>query len=322
MLVNNSKNNQNMTKKDTIYIQNRSLDSLNKNIDNLHTDIHLHLNKKEDRFLGATYDTVFTVLITLFVFVAGIIIDRYLKSIQEKKEEKDLRKYFFNQIKEIIELIGPSLTRAYKAYYQNEIGIDQGIPATPPKVLANNFDRLHKIESVKLYSAFSESEKKKFNKYFVNIDFIANLLKEIDSFHSLILTRSEYIRRQINISQLEFHNRTVEFVETIKVQDPNYQENDDFIFLHEKLMLFKNEVDGKRELKLFHDEILLPIIAYMKQNNLRDIEIGAYVYNSGKEIISAYHNLKFLITEVKLEYRKFYIKINESILELEKLSLP
>lgn len=306
---------------DTIQVTKKGFEELNKNLNDIHYDIHKKVNAPEDKFLGATYDTVFTVFTTLLIFIAGIAIDRVLKARQEKKELKDLRAYFFNQIKEIVFAIGPNLIGGYKKYYQNEITIDSGIPATPPKVLANNFERLHRLESVKLYSSFSKKEQDNFNEYFSHIDFLANLLKEIDIFHTLVLKRSEIARSELGPLVNAFYKSIAEFAMNIEVVNPNFANDPHHAFILAKLKLYKKEVSGKRALKLFHNEILVPTIEYFKNQNLHTQHpIGVNVYDYGRQAVIKYHDLKFLVTEVRLQYRTFYKKIKKSIEKLKEFT--
>jgi hypothetical protein len=53
---------------------------------------------KESSFLGVSIDTIFTVLITLIIFFAGIIIERWIESNKEKKRLKELEEYFIKLI--------------------------------------------------------------------------------------------------------------------------------------------------------------------------------------------------------------------------------
>lgn len=50
---------------------------------------------ENEAFWGVSRDTVFTVLITLFVFILGILITRLIEARKEKKRLKELRVYFF-----------------------------------------------------------------------------------------------------------------------------------------------------------------------------------------------------------------------------------
>ena len=84
-------------KKDSISIQTNELKELNTSIGSIHYDLHNHLNKKEETFFGASYDTAFTVIFTILIFLTGILIDRWIKKRNEKEELKKIKSYFVNQ---------------------------------------------------------------------------------------------------------------------------------------------------------------------------------------------------------------------------------
>ena len=53
---------------------------------------------KESSILGVSIDTIFTVLTTLVIFIAGILIERWIESKREKRRLKELEEYFIKLI--------------------------------------------------------------------------------------------------------------------------------------------------------------------------------------------------------------------------------
>lgn len=161
---------------DTLKIQNnwdatiKSLsDSLNTNLKGIRVELATS-NKEEKIFDLITYDTAFTVIVTVSIFVLGILTDRAIKFFDKWKEKKRLRKFYVDNINSLTEKLFPSISKLYKQFYQTH-DIDTGIPMTPPKVLAGDIERLDKIEFDKLYEAFSNKKTQR--------EFFCGLTKEI-----------------------------------------------------------------------------------------------------------------------------------------------
>lgn len=53
---------------------------------------------KESSILGISIDTIFTVLTTLTIFIAGIIVERWIESNKERRRLKELEEYFIKLI--------------------------------------------------------------------------------------------------------------------------------------------------------------------------------------------------------------------------------
>lgn len=303
--------------KDTIVIE--SID-----LKNLHIDVHNKTIEENKKFLGATYDTVFTVSVTIGIFILGIVADRLLKRCQEKKEQAEYREYFMNQLRIIIQKIGPNLIAGYKQIYQTEISIDNGIPTTPPKILSNTFDRILNMESSKLFKSFSKKEKNKLNKLLSEIDFLSNLLLEINQYHNIVLQRSETVRNIISQLDYSHHRKLIDFIEFEREHNPNYRLNSTYILIDQKLRYYNQEIAGKRNLKAYYKNVIRPIQIEVVQNTnlFRTHPVGSEIAEIGKQFATKYSELKLLIVEVKLEYRKLTSSINQSLSDISSLIDP
>lgn len=300
--------------KDTIVIKSQDLRDL-------HIDIHKKTHEEDKRFLGATYDTVFTVSVTIAIFVFGIIADRLLKHFQEKKEQREYRSYFMSQLRIITQKIGPNLISGYKQTYQTEIGIDNGIPTTPPKILTNTFDRILNMESSKLFKSFTKNEKNKLNKLLSEIDFLSNLLLEINQYHNVVLQRSETTRNIISQLDYSHHRKLIDFIEFERVNNPNYALDPTYILITQKLDYYNEQIAGKRNLKAYYKNIVRPVQLQLVQNTnlFRAHPVGSEIAEIGKQFATKYSELKLLVTEVKLEYRKLTFSIKESLSNISSL---
>jgi heme/copper-type cytochrome/quinol oxidase subunit 2 len=131
-------------------------DSLNQNLKDISTEISKN-NKEEKLFNHITYDTAFTVIVTITIFVLGFLIDRAVKYVEKRKERKRLRYFYVNNVTSMTEKLFPNVNKLYREFYFVH-DIDSGIPMTPPKVLAGDIERLDKIEFDKLYHSFSNKK--------------------------------------------------------------------------------------------------------------------------------------------------------------------
>ncbi|MES2397873.1 MAG: hypothetical protein V4549_17810, partial [Bacteroidota bacterium] len=121
-----------VTKTDLTNLTDRLADKITSTISNSVETIG-----KEEKLWGLfTYDTVFTVVVTLLIFIIGICIDRLIKYWDKLKKQKESRLYFKHFLDIIIDKTCPQLIKLYNEVYQNN-GIDAGIPTAPPKILTS-----------------------------------------------------------------------------------------------------------------------------------------------------------------------------------------
>lgn len=301
--------------KDSLYIHSNELKELNTYV----SEIKHELSKEKDTFLGATYDTVFTVLVTISIFVLGIIIDRRIKYLQGKDELKKFKDYFNNQFSELKNSILPKLVKGYRKSYQETITIDKGLPTTAPKILTNTYDRLSNLESPLLFKTFKNSSD--FNTAFSQIDFIKKLMTEIDQYHSISLKRSSSIRNLIAKLDSRYMNKFVEYTVFQSSNDPNFATNPNIIFINEKVDFYNKHISGKRSLTKHHKEIIRPVNEYLVSTNLFKTDpICKEIWEYGKQLSNKFHELKRLFIEIRLQYRTFSINLNNSKNKLEKLN--
>lgn len=306
--------------KDSIIIKSSDLKELNTQFKEIKHDINNHLNKEKETFFGASYDTVFTVVFTILIFTIGIIIDRWLKKNQEKKELKGIKTYFLNQIQDIKLNILPFLSDAYKKFYQEIISIDKGIPTSPPKLLTNSYKRLLNLETTQLFNSIED--KSDYNTYFGEIDFLDRFTNELNDYHSIVLKRSEIIRNKISILDADYMDLLALFTEFEKNNNQDFdKKNSHYHYIGSFVSLYHSEINGQRNLKKYYKEIIRPVQNYVVSTNLfRTHPIGSKISEKGKSISKHYNELRLLVVEVRLEYRKFKKYIDNSLEKLNEIS--
>tara|TARA_R110001583_G_scaffold182693_1_gene340794 strand:+ start:35 stop:1018 length:984 start_codon:yes stop_codon:yes gene_type:complete len=308
-----------INQKDSLNINSVELSQLSTSVLKIERELNNHLNSKKETFFGATLDTVFTVTVTIFIFLLGIIIERLIKKTREKSELKELKTYFIEQIEDCKRNILPQLIAAYKDFYQNIISIDKGYPTNSPKILSNNYNRLLNLETTQLFKSFKN--KVHYHKYFSEIDFLDNLNKEIEKYHSIILKRNENLRNEISELDSEYLKLLYKFIEYEFVKTPNYKEEfSPYNVISYYLELFNTEIAKENKLTRFYTEIFDPIQKYLvaKQLNISH-PIGIKVYDKGREFNNKYRKLRILVVETRVQYRYFVLNTQYSLDKLNDI---
>ncbi len=226
------------------------------------------------------------------------------KNYERKKERKELRTYYKTFLNKII-VTTESFSHLYKNFYQS-INIDSGIPTTPPKILTGNFDRVNRIEDAKLFYAIKEKEN--LAVLLSNIDYVQKLISEIDNYHTHYLKQSEFLRTPLQEMINNYIDLLSKYTEHVRITNPNYPNCSEFNKLvGDSIMKYYKEISGTRQLKEFYRKILRPVQEYVVETDIfrRDV-IASQIAELGKEISHQYNHLKRLVTEFRLDYRKFY----------------
>jgi hypothetical protein len=306
----------NISIQDSLYLQ---VQNLNENISLIHSDLHNHLNKETDTFLGVSNDTIFTVVFTILIFVVGILIDRILKRNNEKSELQKIKDYFNNQFDDLKKNIVPELRNGYKKFYQETISLDNGVPTTPPKILTNTYDRLSNLESPLLFKSFENSTE--FNTAFSQIDFLKNLMVVVDDYHSVVVKRSESFKSIFAELDKKYMDKVVEYTEYEKNNNPSFRQDPTFQLLDTKVHYYHQNITGKRALTDYYKNVIRPIQKQIVSTNLfRTHPIGKQVSVLGRDITHQYNHLRILYVEIRSQYRYFTQVLDRTISKLESLN--
>jgi hypothetical protein len=292
----------------------KSIDSLRyqlKETTNTFKSVIEKSQSKECFVKGVSNDTVYTVSVTLFIFLLGILINEIIKRIEKYIEKRKIRKYFKYHVDKIYNSFTLKLIKAYKDYYQN-ISVDTGISRTPPKILSYDFERIRNIDSKELFHSIQK--KTELSKILSQLDYFDKILKEVDDYHKNALLASDTLREKLGNQINNYLNLLAEFVDYERTNDPSgYSTNPHFIHFNESLVLFYNQLAGRRALKLFYKMILRPNQKYLVNEQLfRTHEKGKSLTELGKETSYTYNDLRRLTMDVRLQFREFVKYIEES----------
>lgn len=315
-LKNTINDSSNVQIQDSLYFQ---IKNLNQNISSIHSDLQNHLNEHKETFLGVTSDTIFTVVFTILIFVIGILIDRWIKRVNEKEELQKIKDYFNNQFDDLKKNIIPELRNGYRKYYQETISLDNGVPTTAPKILTNTYDRLSNLESPLLFKTFKNSSD--FNTAFSQIDFIKNLMIEVDNYHLIVVKRSEALKSVFVKLDKKYMDKVVEFTEYEKQNNPNYAQDPTYQLLNSKIHYYHHNIIGKRAVNDYYKNVIRPIQHQIVSTNLfRTHPVGKQISVLGRDISHQFNHLRILYVEIRLQYRYFTQVLNRTIKRLEELN--
>ncbi len=285
----------------------KSLDTLNATISK---------NSKEDKVLNHfTYDTIFTVVITLSIFVLGIIIDRFIKRYESFRKRQKLKIYFKYYLDKIIDRYSLRLAEIYKKTYQTT-NINTGFSITPPKILTGDFKRIENIDDHELFHAIKQPNS--ISAILSHLDFIEKITFEIENFHIKIRAESDELRKPMQGNVNEYFNLLAKYVEHVRVNNPQYEHRDEFRTLVNDSILSQQQI-SRADLKTVYRKIVRPIQKKVVETNIFRLDsIGKEIADMGKIISMEYNYLKSITTTFRLEYRRFYLAILDSHMFLDK----
>ncbi len=291
-------------------------DSLNENLKDIRTELAKN-HDEEKLFNYITYDTAFTVVVTLTIFVLGFLIDRTVKYIEKSKERKKLRDFYADNVTSMTEKLFPNVNKLYREFYFAH-DIDSGIPMTPPKVLASDIERLDKIEFDKLYAAFDN--KKVLSTVMSQLDFISKAIIEIEIYHKQVHSENQAARTLYQGMVNNYLDLLSDYLLHERTTNPAHAAERTYILINGLIFIFHSDIAGKRALRRFYKEILRPI-----QHELVDTHkyathpVGADIAKLGKDLSYKYNELRMTSVEVRLQYRYIFNQIQESIDKLNEV---
>lgn len=299
-----------------VYSYNKHFDSLIsiqskelKIVDSLVTSIH---KNESEKFLHKfTYDTVFTVVITISIFLIGIVVDRLIKYYDKCIQSKKLNKYFKYYVDKIADKIAPRLSEIYKKAY-TENNIDTGIPTSSPRILTGHFERIKNIDDKELFNSINQPEE--LSTILNSIDFINKLTIEVDTYHSMVRQQSDEIRRHLETKVTLYFTKLSEYLEHFHNDHVQYPHRDEFYGLVDSsILLYYDQIAKSRQLKKMYKKIVRPIQEMVVSTNIFRLDTKAKeIAEIGKDISLDYDKLHRLTTEIRLEYRKFHFTVDSS----------
>ncbi|MBP7510824.1 MAG: hypothetical protein KA981_02780 [Bacteroidia bacterium] len=253
---------------------------------------------------GISEDTIFTVIVTLTIFLLGIIIDRFLKWFNEKGDQKKLRKYFKHYLDFIIDKSCPRLEEAYKKIYQNTT-VDNGIPVTPPKILTNDFQRINRIQDKDLFYAISSE--KMLAKLRSNLDVIEGITSEIEVYHRFVRKESDKAGDKLTSTIATYILTVVNYVEYLDMHQPQFDRRTEVReLLNNSLLKLYKDKTIQNKVSAAYLKVIRPNQRFLVDNQIYiDNQEARKIIEIGKDVQRDYLAFKSITIQYKMEYRKF-----------------
>jgi hypothetical protein len=256
-------------------------------------------------------DTVFTVTVTLVVFILGILIDRTVKYFDFKAKEKKLQQYFKYLLDIISDNTCKRMADAYKSTY-SQTTLDSGILTSPHKVLTDIFQRVKIINEQELLNTFRSKESP--SKIISQIEFLNKIQDEVEKYHKIVLADSNEIRKGFKDNLPKYFKLLAEYIDIEKNLEMQSKTANEFLPVAIKSFnLYYKEIVKTNHMKRLCDEIVRPIQDKLVSTNIfRQNAIAGKIAELGQEMSLDFYYLEKLTQEFCSQYEYFYNAVLDS----------
>lgn len=281
----------------------------------------------QHKFLGLyTYDTVFTVCVSLGIFVAGYIFDRLMKWNDYRTKKIKLQRYFKGLLDRITDKTCMQIAEAYKDTYTNT-NLDTGILTSPPSVLTNIFRRIAHIKEQELLDSFKANNSKESISVIINhLEFLSKMPNEIEKYHLKVLNISDEMREFFIDNVSLYFKLLAKYLDNIKHNRvPTPPNNDVFLPIAKQAFeLYQREILPTNKITRLRDEIIRPVHKSVVETNIYQVdETAGKIAELGQVILRKFYYLNKLTEEFCTQYEYFYTNITSSqkVLEEERAKI-
>ncbi|MGC4021700.1 MAG: hypothetical protein QM734_07035 [Cyclobacteriaceae bacterium] len=294
-------------------------DSLNQNLKGIIAELR-NGNKHEKIFNLISYDTAFATIITISIFVLGVLVDRGIEFFEKKEERKKLRKLYRQIVNEFSEKLLPIINKYYQDVYQTN-NVDTGMEMAA-KIPTNDLERLDRIDFYKLFQAFSN--KKSLSIVVTQLDFILGTINAMDNYHNQLYSENQNRRTIYYDLTNKYLDLLAGYVDYENKTNPQRANDSSYILVNKSLFHFHTNIAGTRGLRRFYREILRPIqLELVESRKYETHELGIEIIKLGKDLTYKFNELKRQTIEMRIQYRNIYRQMNEATIRLnaEKINL-
>ena len=308
----------------SFYLQSlvQTSESINKDLEGIHAEIIEYNRIQRQEKSSVSSDTIYTVKVTLFIFIIGIIIDRILKKVDRILKEADLKKFFVFHLEQANINLITKLKEVYQKFH-DETNIDTGLPSTAPKVISSDFQRLLNINHEDLFKAYKN--KITLSKVVGQIEFTQEVQNAVASFHERVLIDSDEIRNDLAIQADEYLGVLNKFILFEKQNNIDYKSSQTYNMVNRLVMKYYQELSGTRQLQVFYTDI----IRVIQENIVNSGEYKTHVIlmdvaERGRKLSQIVSHLTHKTKEITTQYQVFAdymngvnIKLNLLLTELK-----
>ena len=271
-----------------------------------------------------SYNTLFTVITTLFVFFLGVIFQKRLERYKRRINLKSTKKNFLYLVKVLPNrYIAPHIEQLRDFYLDSNI--DTGVTIIPPITISGDLKRLSEFSSNDLFTAFRTMTKNDFEKDLHNIlsqiDYLIEQTNIIDKYHNAILLRNNELRNEIQNLIEGYLDLVANSIRDIKKVDEQYEQNPFWIYINKVLIEYYNAPNRNNTISYLYNQLLRPIQEELVNKGYdRKIKEAEQITLLGKKITTRRFYLRHQTISIRLQYRQFCNDTSTLLIDFKRFS--
>jgi hypothetical protein len=271
-----------------------------------------------------SYNTLFTVITTLFVFFLGVVFQKRLERHKRRINLKSIKENFLYLVKVLPHRYIIPHIEQLRNFYLNS-NIDTGVTIIPPITISGDLKRLSEFSSNDLFTAFRTLIKNDFEKDLHNIlsqiDYLIEQTNIIDKYHNVVLSRNDELRNEIQNLIEDYLDLISNSIRDIKKEDEQYEKNPFWVFINNMLLEYYNDPKRNNTISYLYKHLLRPMQEKLvKEGFDRQIKEAEQITLLGKKITTRRFYLRHQTISIKLQYRQFFIETSSLLKDFNRFS--
>lgn len=282
------------------------------------------VNTEKYLFGVISYNTLFTVIITIFVFFLGVLFQKRLESYKRKINLKSLKENFLYLVRVLPDRYIIPHKEQLRSFYLNS-NINTGVTITPPITISGDLKRLSEFSSNDLFAAFRTLTKNEFEKDLLNIlsqiDYLIEQTNIIEKYHNAILLSNNELRNEIQNLIEEYLDLIANSIRDIKKVNEHYEKNSFWVYINDMLINYYNAPSRNNTISYLYKHLLRPLQDELVSKGYdRQIKEAEQISQLGKKITTRRFYLRHQTISIRLQYRQFYNETSILLDDFNRLS--
>jgi len=271
-----------------------------------------------------SYNTLFTVITTIFVFFLGVIFQKWFERYKRRITLKAVKENFLYLVNILPKsYIIPHIEQLRNFYIASNI--DTGITLIPPITISGDLKKLSEFSLNELFTAFRTLTKNDFGNDLHNIlgqiDYLVEQTNIIDKYHNAILKRNDELRNEIQNLIEDYLDLIADSIQDIKKIDEQYQQNPFWVYINKMLLDYYGDPNRNNTISYLYKNLLRPMqVELVNKGYDREIKEAEQITLLGKKITTRRFYLRHQTISIKLQYRQFYNETSRLLDDYNKIS--
>lgn len=271
-----------------------------------------------------SYNTLFTVITTIFVFFLGVLFQKRLERYKRRINLKSIKENFLYLVKVLPKsYLTPHIEQLRNFYLTSNI--DTGVTIIPPTTISGDLKRISEFSSNDLFTAFRTLTGNSFEKDLHNIlsqiDYLIEQANIIDKYHNAILSRNDKLRDELQNLTEEYLDLIANSIRDIKKAEENYEQNPFWVYINNMLLEYYNDPDRNNTISYLYKHLLRPMQEKLvKEGFDRQIKEAEQITLLGKKITTRRFYLRHQTASIRLQYRQFHKETSFLLNDFNRIS--